>query len=154
MANKESAASKLAALVSKSPKFGRYKVSSKENRTIDGIVFDSKWEGESYKLLKLLLPVDVYIHRQVNFLLQEKFKAPNGKAVREINYSADFVITRAPELSPNTIPEDALVIDAKGHLTEIFKIKDKMFMYKYRALIHKVKTQKDVSALVDLFKGQ
>jgi hypothetical protein len=150
----ESAADKLAAIVRKHPKFGRYKVSAKEARTLDGIVFDSKWEAKAYETLKLLLPADVKIHRQVNFLLQEKFKDSNGKAVREINYSADFVLTRQAELVPNVIPPDGIIIDAKGHLTEIFKIKNKLFMYKYRALIHQVKSAKDVATVVDIYKAQ
>lgn len=151
--NKISAAN-LVALINKSAKAGRYKVSPKEARTYEGIVFDSKWEAETYKLLSTLLPKDVKIHRQVNFLLQEKFKAPNGKAVREINYLADFVISREEELQDNVIPEDAFVIDSKGHLTDIFKIKNKMFMYKYRALIHQVKSAKDVAAVVEQYKVQ
>jgi len=151
--NKVSAAN-LVALINKSAKVGRYKVSPKEARTYEGIVFDSKWEAETYKLLSTLLPKDVKVHRQVNFLLQEKFKAPNGKAVREINYLADFVISREEELQDNVIPDDAFVIDSKGHLTDIFKIKNKMFMYKYRSLIHQVKSAKDVAAVVDLYKAQ
>lgn len=151
--NKVSAAN-LAALINKSAKVGRYKVSPKEARTYEGIVFDSKWEAETYKLLSTLLPKDVKIHRQVNFLLQEKFKAPNGKGIREINYLADFLITREEVLQDNIIPADAFVIDSKGHLTDIFKLKNKMFMYKYRTLIHQVKSAKDVAALVDLYKVQ
>lgn len=151
--NKISAAN-LVALINKSAKVGRYKVSPKEARTYEGIVFDSKWEAETYKLLSTLLPKDVKIHRQINFLLQEKFKAPNGKAVREINYLADFVISREEQLQDNVIPEDAFVIDSKGHLTDIFKLKNKMFMYKYRALIHQVKSAKDVAAVVEQYKVQ
>jgi hypothetical protein len=150
----KTSASKLLSLINKSKKFGRYKVSAKEDRTYKGIVFDSKWEAETYKLLSTLLPADVTIHRQVDFLLQEKFKGPDGKAVREIRYSADFVITREKELHDNEIPNDAFVIDSKGHLTDIFKIKNKMFMYKYNALIHQVKSAKDVAAVVDLYKAQ
>jgi hypothetical protein len=150
----KTSASKLIALINKSKKVGRYKVSPKEARTYNGIVFDSKWESETYKLLSTLLPAGVNIHRQVTFLLQEKFKDQNGKGVREINYLSDFVITRETELQENVIPSDAFVIDSKGHLTDIFKIKNKMFMYKYRALIHQVKSAKDVAAVVDLYKAQ
>jgi hypothetical protein len=150
----KTSASKLIALINKSKKVGRYKVSPKEARTYNGIVFDSKWESETYKLLSTLLPPGVNIHRQVTFLLQEKFKDQNGKGVREINYLSDFVITRETELKENVIPSDAFVIDSKGHLTDIFKIKNKMFMYKYRALIHQVKSAKDVAAVVDLYKAQ
>ena len=150
----KTSASKLLAVINKSTRHGRYKVSPKEARTYEGIVFDSKWESETYKLLTTLLPSNVTVHRQVDFLLQEKFKGPDGKAVREIRYSADFVITRDKELKENSIPSDAIVIDSKGHLTDIFKIKNKLFMYRYRALIHQVKSAKDVAAVVDLYKAQ
>lgn len=151
--NKKSAAN-LIALIKGSKKFGRYKVSPKEARTHEGVVFDSKWEAETFKLLTLLLPEGVIIHKQVSFLLQEKFKDNNGKAVREINYLADFVITREAVLKENEIPADGFVIDSKGHLTDMFKIKNKLFMYKYRALIHQVKSAKDVAAVVELYKVQ
>lgn len=135
-------------------KLGRYRVSAKEDRTYDNIVFDSKWEAQTYKLLKMLLPADVNIHMQVPFLLQEKFKTKDGKAIREINYCADFVITKEKELPPNIIPADSFVIDSKGHLTDIFKLKNKLFMYKYRTVIHQVKSAKDVAEVVDLYKAQ
>ena len=84
-------------------KVGRYKVSAKEDRTYDGIVFDSKWELETYKLLKLHLPADAHIHRQVEFVLQPKFKDAEGRSVREIKYASDFLITRDGNLLPDTI---------------------------------------------------
>lgn len=145
----------LASLIRRSKsKGGRYKVSPKEDRTYDGIVFDSKWEAETFKLLKTLLPEDVFIHKQVNFLIQEKFKLHSGKTIREINYVADFVITRDKELIDNVIPDDAYVIDSKGHVTDVFKIKNKMFMYKYRTVIHQVKSAKDVHDVVTSYKLQ
>lgn len=150
----KTAASKLVALINKSKKAGRYTVSPKEARTYAGIVFDSKWECETYKLLCTFLPADVRVHRQISFILQDKFKAANGKAVRAIHYSADFVITRDAELKENEIPTDAFVIDSKGHITDIFKIKNKLFMYKYGAVIHQVKSAKDVAVVVDLYKAQ
>jgi hypothetical protein len=138
------------------PKFafktGRYKVSAKEDRTFDNIVFDSKWELETYKLLKTHLPADVKIHRQVEFLLQPKFKNAEGKAIREINYVSDFLITRQENLIANELPADALVIDSKGHLTDIFKLKNKMFMYKYAVVIQQVKRPADVMSVIDKFK--
>ena len=139
------------------PKFpfktGRYKVSAKEDRTFNGIVFDSKWELETYKLLKTHLPADVQIHRQVEFLLQPKFKNAEGKAIREINYVSDFLITRQLDLLPNQLPADAVVIDSKGHLTDIFKLKNKMFMYKYEVVIQQVKRPADVMGVIDRFKS-
>jgi hypothetical protein len=154
MPRKKSAVVSSADAIKLSKKLGRYRVSSKEDRTYDNIVFDSKWEAQTYKLLKMLLPADTQVHMQVPFLLQEKFKTSAGKTIREINYCADFVITREKDLQPNIIPGDAFVVDSKGHLTDIFKLKNKLFMYKYRTVIHQVKSAKDVADVVDLYKVQ
>lgn len=132
-------------------KYGRYKVSPKEDRTYDGIVFDSKWEAATYELLKLNLPAPACIHRQVTFLLQPKFKLEDGKTIREINYVADFVLTKDGNLLPNTVPPGALVIDSKGHLTDIFKLKNKLFMYQYKTVIHQVKKPIEILQILDLF---
>lgn len=135
------------------PKVGRYKVSAKQDRTFDGIVFDSKWELETYKLLKTHLPAYAHVHRQVEFLLQPKFKDAEGRSVREIKYASDFVITKDGNLLPDVVPAGALIIDSKGHLTDIFKLKNKMFMYKYGAVIHQVKRPADVMTVIDKFKA-
>lgn len=131
-------------------KFGRYKVSHKDDRTYAGIVFDSKWEMEVFKLLKQFAPNNYFVHRQVAFVLQPKFKSADGKAVREISYIADFVLCES-EQPPTEIPlpTSCIVIDAKGHITDIFKIKNKMFMYCYKKCIHKVKRAADVMQALD-----
>jgi hypothetical protein len=152
MGNKKSKPVTEKSFIKGGPKFGRYKVSAKEDRTYDAIVFDSKWEMNTYKLLKSLLP-DAHIHRQVEFLLQPKFRSADGKAVREINYASDFVITRDGNLLPDVVPPGALVLDSKGHVTDIFKLKNKLFMYKYGTVIHQVKKASDLIPIVDKFKA-
>ena len=60
---------------------------------------------------------------QKEYVLQEKFKI-NNKTRREITYRADFVY--------KTVEDDKLhVVDAKGYRTEVYKIKKKLFEYKY-----------------------
>lgn len=135
----------------KHKKFGRYKVSPKDDRTFDGIVFDSKWEAETYKIFKLQLPLS-HIYRQVEYTLQPKFKDANGKVVREICYIADFVLSPRPLITASTIPDDTIVIDSKGHITDIFKLKNKMFMYVYGAVIRQVKRPADVQKVIDAYK--
>jgi len=132
-------------------KLGRYKVSAKEDRTYDGIVFDSKWEANTYKLLQTHKKPNVYIHKQVEFLLQPKFKDAEGKAIREINYIADFVLSEKDCLEPNTLNSGDVVIDSKGHLTDIFKLKNKLFIYKYNTVIHQVKRPSDVIDTLNKF---
>lgn len=93
----------------------------------DGLKFDSKLECEFYKLL---IKSNIPFQRQVKFILQPKFKLQN-KAVREITYIADFVIC-----------DD--VIDIKGIETTDFKIKKKMFAFKYQKEIILLKSKKEM----------
>jgi translation elongation factor P/translation initiation factor 5A len=63
------------------------------------------------------------IKLQPCFILQETFKK-NDKTYRAITYRADF--------SYITTSDNKLhVVDRKGYYTEVFKIKHKLFEYKY-----------------------
>jgi hypothetical protein len=104
--------------------YNKYGVSSKEARTLDGITFDSKWELKVYSWLKSRL-VDATIELQPKYVLQDKFVSFDGTKCREIAYFADFLIR--PKDSQNFI-----VVDAKGLLTPDFKLKFKLFLYKYK----------------------
>ena len=97
---------------------------------IDNIKFDSNLEATRFKELKLLQRTKQIsnLRLQVPFLLQESFKK-NGKAYRKIEYIADFVY----EENGQTIVEDT-----KGMKTETFKIKQKLFEYKYPDLTLKI----------------
>lgn len=92
--------------------------------TIDEIVFDSKAEGKYYEELKRQKEKGIIqnFSLQPTFLLQEAFKK-NGKSFRKIEYRADFKI-----FYPSGEVE---IIDVKGMVTPEFKIKQKMFEYKY-----------------------
>lgn len=99
---------------------------------IDGIPFDSIKEGNFYIKLKLLQKSGVIkdLELQKEYLLQEKFKI-NGKTRREITYRADF--------SYISIEDDKLhVVDVKGFRTEIYRLKKKLFEYKYGIEIEEV----------------
>lgn len=97
---------------------------------VDNIKFDSTLEANRYQELKLLQRAKQIsnLRLQVPFLLQEGFKK-NGKMHREIKYIADFVY----EENGQTIVEDT-----KGICTEVFKIKQKLFEYKYPDLNLKI----------------
>lgn len=89
----------------------------------DLFVFDSIAESRRYKELKLLERAGKIsnLKLQPRYLLQEGFKK-NGKTYRKIEYIADF----------RYIEGDKIVIeDVKGKETEAFKIKHKLFEYKY-----------------------
>ena|SRR5690606_10735870 len=98
---------------------------------LDGIKFDSKKEAEYYCQLKLLKQAGkIKDYRlQPRYELQPAFKK-NGKKYRAITYIADFAIAN------NDGTTD--VIDIKGVETQVFKIKRKLFEYKYPDLNLKV----------------
>ena len=97
---------------------------------VDGIKFDSEMESHYYIYLKQLKEIGEVVDfvLQPTYLLQEGFNL-NGKRIRPITYKADFKV----------IYKDGHeeVIDVKGKLTEEFKIKRKMLLYKYRDITFK-----------------
>jgi len=92
---------------------------------IDGFTFDSKLEADFYLRLKPLVKAgkikELRIHPR--YLLQEGF-SKNGKHYQPIYYIADFEVL---------YDDGAVVIyDTKGMRTEVYKIKKKLFEYKYQ----------------------
>ena len=102
--------------------YNKYK---NKKTTIDGFKFDSEMESHYYLYLKQLKEIGEVVDfvLQPTYLLQEGFDL-NGKRIRPITYKADFKV----------IYKDGHeeVIDVKGKLTEEFKIKRKMLLYRYR----------------------
>lgn len=123
--------------------------------TIDGITFDSKIESEYYLYLKSLKEQGLVqgFEMQSTFILQEKFIKFNNqiilgsdndfnklkrkyklKTTPAITYKADF----------DVLYKDGTrqVVDIKGGvLTDTFKIKEKMFNYKFPELTLSVITK-------------
>lgn len=91
---------------------------------VDGIVFDSKKESRDYLQLKHLEDAGAIqnLRRQVSFELQPKYTNNHGEHIRAINYVADFVYKQDGK---------TYVRDTKGVRTDVFKIKKKLFEYKY-----------------------
>lgn len=96
-----------------------------EKIIVDKIKFDSKLEARRYCELKLLERAKEIkdLRRQVEFELQPSYKK-NNKTIRAINYVADFVYY---DLKKGKI----IIEDTKGFKTEIYKLKKKLFEYKY-----------------------
>ena len=92
---------------------------------VNGIEFDSKAEARRYQELLLLIRANKIKAKdlifQPEFILQPAFKK-NGKTYRAIKYIADFQYIE----NGKTIIEDV-----KGMETKEFKIKRKLFEYKY-----------------------
>lgn len=131
-----------------SQKMGKIKHKKTE---IDGIVFDSKMESRYYELLKTKLATGEIksFELQPEFILQEKFINVDGQiilgsdpdfnkikrktkapTIQAIKYISDFKVE---------YPDGSIeIIDTKGQETADFKIKKKMFAYKYPHLVLKV----------------
>jgi hypothetical protein len=91
---------------------------------LDNHIFDSELESRYYTQLKWLQDnKQILFYRiQPRYLLQEAFEK-NGKKYRRIDYVADFEI--------HHLDGSIEVIDCKGFETTDFKIKKKLFEYKY-----------------------
>lgn len=124
----------------------RIVVSAKEERTMDGIVFDSKWEMRVYKYLK-----DNFGKRaftlQPAFLLQEGFTSVEGEKCRPIQYKGDFIFGPKRKSADSPLTAKHVVIDAKGMKDPIFKMKRKMFLYHYEQPLYLPSRVRDLEPL-------
>lgn len=91
---------------------------------IDGIKFDSLMEGKYYVYLKDMLRQNQIsnLTLQPSYTLQEAF-SKNGKKFRPIVYIADFKFLDKENRE--------IVVDIKGKETVEFKLKQKLFEYKF-----------------------
>lgn len=94
---------------------------------VDGIVFDSRKEGQRWKELKVLESSGEIekLERQVKFQLLPRQTGSDGKVLeRKVEYVADFVYIRDGKV---------IVEDVKGYrgggAYEVFKLKKKMMLY-------------------------
>lgn len=94
---------------------------------VDGVVYDSKREAKHAQQLQALADSGVIqnLQRQVRFTLQDAYINNKGEKIRKIEYVADFVYVE----DGKKIVED--VKGSKNTLTEVFKLKKKLFEYKY-----------------------
>jgi Protein of unknown function (DUF1064). len=91
---------------------------------IDGIMFDSKAEAQYYVELKLLKRSKkiASFECQPEYELIPKFKK-NGKTFRAVKYIADFLVTH--------LDGSEEVVDVKGVLTPVYRLKKTLFESKY-----------------------
>lgn len=103
----------------------RYSKYNAKKKVVDGHTFDSKREGERYCELKLLEKANEIrnLELQPRFLLQDGFVDKEGNEHKKIEYVADFMYV---DKDDKTVVEDV-----KGVLTEVYKIKKKMFLKIY-----------------------
>lgn len=131
-----------------SQKMGKIKHKKTE---VDGIIFDSKMESRYYERLKAQKAAGEILdfELQPEFILQEKFIIVDGQivlgsdpefnkikrrtkapTVQAIKYRSDFKVTY--------LDGSVEIIDTKGQATADFKIKKKMFAYRYPHLTLRV----------------
>ena len=91
----------------------------------NGTVYDSKKEAKRAYELNMLQRSGLIsnLERQRQFVLQECFKV-RGKSVRSITYVADFYYWDNQKLT-------WVAEDTKGFRTDVYKLKKKLFLYKY-----------------------
>ncbi len=92
---------------------------------IDGITFDSINESKFYLACLYLKMQDIItdFKLQQEYELQPAYRNHAGQKIRKISYIADFVL-----FYPDGTER---VIDIKGMETPVFKLKKKLFEYKY-----------------------
>lgn len=100
---------------------------------VDGIRFQSRKEGERYAELKLLERAGRIrsLVLQPKFELQEGFTNAEGKKIRAITYIADFMYYDCDL-------DRTIVEDVKGMKTEVYKLKKKLFEYKYGMVVREI----------------
>ena len=91
---------------------------------VGGKTFDSKKESKDWLRLKSMEDSGLIkdLRCQVPFELQPKYTTRDGRKIRAITYVADFVYERDGA---------QYVQDSKGMRTDVYKMKRKMFEYKY-----------------------
>lgn len=119
-------------------KQNKYKNKKTEYR---GIKFDSIKEKNRYLILKDMerLGQIEELQLQVKYELQPSYKIGNKK-IRSINYIADFVYYKIYKRGGIEIREQIIedVKPSKNFQTEVYKIKKKIFMYKYKKEITEI----------------
>lgn len=92
----------------------------------DGYTFASKREAADYTDLTIMQSIGeiMDLKCQPNFILQDKFTDASGVKHRAIVYVADFSYIRCDT-------GRLVVVESKGHETEVWKIKKKLFLHKY-----------------------
>ena len=107
----------------------------------DGIKFDSKLEAKRYGQLKLMERAGVIrnLELQPEYELIPSF-SKNGKTWRRTVYKADFRYILCED-------DKIIIEDVKGStavITDVFRLKQKLFEYQYPELSIKIVTRKDM----------
>ena len=118
-----------------------YRKYHNKKTVIDGIKFDSKIEAERYAQLKILERAGVIrdLELQPSFELIPSFRK-NCKTWRRTLYKADFRYILSED-------DSYIIEDVKGStavITGVFRLKQKLFEYKYPDYTISIVTSKDI----------
>lgn len=99
---------------------------------VNGITFDSKREAVRYEQLLRMKESGLIenLKLQPEYVLQEGYEI-GGHRIRPIKYRADFYYF-------DKVKRESVVEDVKGMRTEVYKLKKKLFEYKYQMQITEV----------------
>ena len=99
----------------------------------DNYLFDSKKEANYYLKFKIMQDAGIIrdLELQKKYVLQKSFTNKEGKKYREISYIADFYYITTKDNKEH-------VVDVKGFRTDVYKLKKKLFEYKYGLEIEEV----------------
>lgn len=113
--------------------YGKFHVAPREERTFNGIVFDSKAEMRRYKELCLLQKAGEIkeLACQPKYLLLEGFTRGSQK-YEPIYYYGDFIYYDVKK-------KRKVVEDVKGVETDVFKIKHKLMAFRHNIELKIVK---------------
>lgn len=97
---------------------------------IDGMTFDSKHEAKDWELLKLRIRAGEIrdLERQKSFMLLDGYVNNKGQKIRPITYKCDFYYY-------DCVQNKWVAQDSKGMKTDVYKIKKKMFEFRYPDII-------------------
>lgn len=135
----------------KENKKGRIIVADADRRTADKIVFDSMIEKDAYLMFKEAFGKSKFVI-QPKFLLQPGFTSPSGEKIRPIYYVADFAFFTKKKEFDKSVPAKVIVVDIKGMLDPVFKLKQKLFTYKFNKNLYLPKTKKHIKELIEIIK--
>jgi len=114
--------------------YGKYHVSSPEERTRDGIVFASKAEMRRYDELKLLVKSGLI----KKLVCQPRFELIPSFTLHDTQFHAMYYYGDFQYYDNEK--KKTIVEDVKGVETDVFKMKEKLLAYRHHVEIKKVKT--------------
>jgi hypothetical protein len=128
----------------------KYRVSAKDLRTMDNIVFSSKTEMLCYKILR---DSGIEFHIQPSFELQPGIEV-EGKKERAIVYKGDFLIGPLRATAQEPLLDSQIVVDVKGMRVPVYMIKRKMFAAKFGRQVIEIKNAGEMTKFVFDYKNK